>query len=55
LIAPKLPQNKTAIVTNTTVAPLYLAPLSDALAARGIGSVSIVLPDGGSIQKLGNT
>jgi 3-dehydroquinate synthase len=46
LIAPKLPQKKAAIVTNTTVAPLYLAPLSDALAARGIETVNIVLPDG---------
>jgi len=46
LIAAKLPQNKVAIVTNTTVAPLYLAPLSEALKASGVDTVTIVLPDG---------
>ena len=46
LIASKLPQNKVAIVTNTTVAPLYLAPLSEALKAGGVDAVTIVLPDG---------
>ena len=46
LIATKLPQNKVAIITNTTVAPLYLGPLSRALEARGVGVVTVLLPDG---------
>lgn len=46
LIASELPQNKVAIVTNTTVAKLYLAPLSEALNSNGIDTVTIVLPDG---------
>ncbi|MFM9435560.1 shikimate kinase / 3-dehydroquinate synthase [Janthinobacterium sp. CG_23.3] len=37
---------KVAIVTNTTVAPLYLARLERALAAGGKEVFSIVLPDG---------
>ncbi len=37
---------KVAIVTNTTVAPLYLARLQQALAATGKDVISIVLPDG---------
>ena len=46
LIASRLPQNKVAIVTNTTVAPLYLAPLRRALDAQGVDAVPITLPDG---------
>lgn len=46
LIASRLPQKKAAIVTNTTVAKLYLAPLSEALDSNGIDTVTIVLPDG---------
>jgi 3-dehydroquinate synthase len=46
LIVDKLPQRSAAIITNTTVAPLYLAALRGALEARGVGVVSIVLPDG---------
>ncbi len=46
LITAKLPQPKVAIVTNATIAPLYLAPLIHALEARGVRVVSIVLPDG---------
>lgn len=46
LIAAKLAQNKVAIVTNTTVAALYLAPLSQALKASGVDAVAIALPDG---------
>ncbi|WP_420213880.1 bifunctional shikimate kinase/3-dehydroquinate synthase AroKB [Janthinobacterium fluminis] len=38
--------SKVAIVSNTTVAPLYLAPLRQALAAAGKEVISIVLPDG---------
>ena len=46
LIAPHLPQNKAVIVSNTTVAPLYLARLKAALSAQGISTLDIVLPDG---------
>jgi 3-dehydroquinate synthase len=35
-----------AIVTNTTVAPLYLATLTDSLQAAGVTVMAIVLPDG---------
>ncbi|HSC81663.1 MAG TPA: 3-dehydroquinate synthase [Chitinolyticbacter sp.] len=45
-IVPLLPQPRVAIVTNTTVAPLYLAPLQSALEARGVKVEAIVLPDG---------
>ncbi|WP_410505654.1 bifunctional shikimate kinase/3-dehydroquinate synthase AroKB [Janthinobacterium sp.] len=38
--------HKVAVVTNTTVAPLYLERLQRALAATGKEVISIVLPDG---------
>ncbi len=46
LIAPHLDLPRAAIVTNTTVAPLYLRQLSAALRAQGVESVGIVLADG---------
>ena len=47
LIAPLFAKGaKAAVVTNTTVAPLYLERLKAALARVGIESLSIVLPDG---------
>ncbi len=46
LIADRLPKKKAAIITNATVAPLYLAPLVRALEARGVEVVPITLPDG---------
>jgi 3-dehydroquinate synthase len=46
LIAEKLPQKQAAIITNATVAPLYLAPLRNALESRGVSVVEITLPDG---------
>jgi len=46
LIVEKLAQKKAAIVTNSTIAPLYLAPLKHALEAGGVSVVSIVLADG---------
>lgn len=46
LIEGLLRKKKAAIITNTTVAPLYLAPLRNALESRGVGIVPIVLPDG---------
>ncbi len=41
-----LPQKRVAIVTNTTVAPLYLEKLSRPLRAAGVDVVPIILPDG---------
>ena len=46
LIASELPQKRVAIVTNETVAPLYLEPLSNALSQCGVAIVPIVIPDG---------
>jgi 3-dehydroquinate synthase len=46
LIASALPQKRAAVVTNETVAPLYLEPLAQALGSRGVEIVRIVLPDG---------
>ena len=46
LIAPHLDLPRAAIVTNTTVAPLYLQQLSEALRAVGVEPISIVLADG---------
>ncbi len=46
LILPQLDLPKVAIVTNTTVAALYLEPLAGALGVRGVDVISIVLEDG---------
>ncbi len=46
LILPHLKRKHAAIVTNTTVAPLYLAQLSDALQEAGVQVIPIILPDG---------
>ncbi|MEP7370813.1 MAG: 3-dehydroquinate synthase [Nitrosospira sp.] len=46
LILHHLPQKRVAIVTNTTVAPLYLERLRNALAGHDVASVPIILPDG---------
>ena len=46
LVLPYLDLPKVAVVTNTTVAPLYLKRLGDALANRGVEVISIVLEDG---------
>ncbi|GBL45782.1 3-dehydroquinate synthase [Sulfuriferula multivorans] len=46
LILPYLAQKRVAIVTNTTVAPLYLQTLTDGLALNNVEVVPIVLPDG---------
>jgi len=43
---PWIRARRAAIVTNTTVAPLYLRPLCDALSACGAQAVPVVLPDG---------
>ena len=46
LILPHLVQKRAMIVTNTTVAPLYLAQLTATLEAGGVAVSSVVLPDG---------
>ena len=46
LFAAHLPQPRVAVVTNATVAPLYLPALCQALESRGVGAIRIVLPDG---------
>ncbi|MEQ1743238.1 MAG: 3-dehydroquinate synthase [Candidatus Nitrotoga sp.] len=46
LILPHLPHKRAAVVTNTTVAPLYLEPLCAMLQAHGVEIISIILPDG---------
>ena len=46
LIASRLPQKKAAVVTNDVVGPLYLSRLTQSLAACGVATVPIVLPDG---------
>jgi len=46
LVTPHLDTPKVAIVTNTTVGPLYLERLSQALRAQGVEATSIVLEDG---------
>jgi len=46
LLLPFLRQRKVAIVTNTTVAPLYLERLSDSLRRARVEVVEVILPDG---------
>ncbi len=46
LILPHLKRKQVAIVTNTTVAPLYLDKLSKTLAEAGVNITPIILPDG---------
>jgi 3-dehydroquinate synthase len=46
LFLPHLPQRKVAVVTNNTVASLYLEKFSAALRGAGVEIVSVVLPDG---------
>jgi 3-dehydroquinate synthase len=43
---PYLKRKQVAIVTNTTVAPLYLEKLAAPLRAAGVSVIEIVLPDG---------
>ncbi|MDR0480616.1 MAG: 3-dehydroquinate synthase [Gallionellaceae bacterium] len=45
-LLPHLPRKRAVIVSNTTVVPLYLERLRATLAARGIDSIPIILPDG---------
>lgn len=46
LILPHLKRKQAAIVTNTTVAPLYLEKLAQPLREAGVSIIPIVLPDG---------
>ena len=46
LILPHLKRKQVAIVTNTTVAPVYLDAIASPLKAAGIDVISIILPDG---------
>jgi 3-dehydroquinate synthase len=46
LLQAHVPRKRVAIVTNTTVAPLYLEKLQHTLQSIGIGSVTVILPDG---------
>lgn len=46
LVVPYLARRSAAIVTNTTVAPLFLDRLAGALAREGVEVVRIVVPDG---------
>ena len=46
LLLPHLKRKSVAIVTNTTVAPLYLNKLSQGLQAASVKVIPIILPDG---------
>lgn len=46
LLMPHLKKKQVAIVTNTTVAPLYLQTLKSQLEAQQVNVIEIVLPDG---------
>jgi 3-dehydroquinate synthase len=52
LFMPYLSHKRVAIVSNTTVAPLYLKKLQNLLESQGVKIVSIILPDG---EKYKNT
>lgn len=46
LLQAHVPRKRAAIISNTTVAPLYLERLQHTLQTAGIGSVAVILPDG---------
>lgn len=46
LLLPHVPHKKTMVVTNTTVAPLYLETLRSMLQSHGVDVISTILPDG---------
>jgi 3-dehydroquinate synthase len=46
LLLPHIPHKRTVIVSNTTVAPLYLQQLNEVLSANGVRVQSVILPDG---------
>ncbi|HAE99838.1 MAG TPA: 3-dehydroquinate synthase, partial [Methylophilaceae bacterium] len=46
LILPHLKRKQVAIVSNTTVAPLYMACIAETLRQAGVAVIEIILPDG---------
>jgi 3-dehydroquinate synthase len=46
LLLPHIPCKRTVVISNTTVAPLYLERLSNTLQAGGAQVQSVILPDG---------
>ena len=46
LLAPHLKAKKAVIVSNTTVAPLYLDCLRSTIESLGISVLPVILPDG---------
>lgn len=50
LLLAHVPRKRVAIVTNTTVAPLYLERLDNTLRSVGISSTAVILPDGESYK-----
>ena len=46
LLVSHLKQKKTVVVTNTTVAPLYLDALRTTLEKGGVATIPVILPDG---------
>jgi 3-dehydroquinate synthase len=46
LITPHLKRKQVAVVTNTTVAPLYLDKLTSTLQSAGVSVIPVILPDG---------
>lgn len=46
LILPHIKQKKVVVVTNTTVAPLYLETIQSALESAGVSLLPVILPDG---------
>ena len=50
LVLPYLKRKQVAIVTNTTVAPLYMETLATPLREAGVSVIPIILPDGESYK-----
>jgi shikimate kinase/3-dehydroquinate synthase len=46
LLLPYLPHKRVAVISNTTVAPLYLDKLRSTLDSHGISVIPVILPDG---------
>jgi 3-dehydroquinate synthase len=46
LLLPHLPKRRAVVVTNTTVAPLYLEGLQATLKSQGVEVTPVILPDG---------
>lgn len=50
LLTKYIPRKKVAIITNTTVAPLYLEGLKNQLTLSGVAVSTVILPDGESFK-----